>query len=142
MQDHINPTNEQHAPLPSRLEREWKTIEAMISIYCRARHRRQNGLCHECSELLQYARHRLHCCPFQEEKPTCGNCLVHCYKPRMREKVREVMRFSGPRMIYRHPLMALRHLLDGRRKAPQPSRSKNSTGKTATPDTAQRRTGQ
>jgi len=141
MQDPINLTNEQHDLPHARLESERKTIEAMIGIYCRARHRPKNGLCPECSELLRYASHRLHSCPFQEEKPTCGNCLVHCYKPRMREKVREVMRFSGPRMLFHHPLMALRHLLDSRRKAPQLNR-RNSAGKAATPSADPRRTGQ
>ena len=33
----------------------------------------------------------------------------------MREEVREVMRHSGPRMLRRHPLLAVAHLLDGRR---------------------------
>jgi hypothetical protein len=26
--------------------------------------------------------------------------------------------YSGPRMTYRHPVMAMQHLLDGRRKEP------------------------
>jgi hypothetical protein len=42
---------------------------------------------------------------------------VHCYKPAMREQIRVVMRYSGPRMAQRHPLLAAAHLLD-RRKAP------------------------
>jgi hypothetical protein len=34
----------------------------------------------------------------------------------MREKIREVMRFSGPRMIFHHPIMAIRHLIECRRE--------------------------
>lgn len=100
----------------SRLHNEFKTIKAMIKIYCRSKHHSDVSLCRECEELLGYAKKRLLYCPFQDNKPTCGNCLVHCYKSAMKDKVIEVMRFSGPRMIYKHPLMALRHLLDSRRK--------------------------
>jgi hypothetical protein len=97
----------------------------MINIYCRAHHGRppQAGLCSDCRELLDYAGKRLDNCPFQEGKPTCGNCRVHCYSPRFREQIRTVMRFAGPRMLWSHPLMALRHLIDGRRKAMEYSRN-------------------
>ena len=93
-------------------------MAAMVRIYCKAHHDERSGrgeLCRECSELLDYARMRLERCPFGAEKPTCAKCSVHCYKPAMRERIRAVMRYAGPRMIPRHPVLALRHLLDGRR---------------------------
>ena len=101
-----------------RIEREAETIAAMIAIYCRDHHQAGEGLCPECSDLLEYARKRLKFCPFQEGKTTCGKCPVHCYKTGMREKIRLVMRYVGPRMLFHHPFMALRHTLDGRRKIP------------------------
>ena len=103
-----------------RLRRELRTIEAMIAIRCAALHGgRRSRLCAECAELDAYARLRLDRCPFGPEKPTCANCQVHCYRPEMRERVREVMRFAGPRMLARHPWLALMHLLvDERRPAP------------------------
>ena len=68
---------------------------------------------------------RLERCPFGEQKPTCANCLVHCYKADMRERMREVMRFAGPRMLRRHPILALWHVLDGFREPQElPSRKK------------------
>lgn len=89
----------------------------MIGIYCHDTHGVKKGaLCGECQELLEYARLRLRHCPFQERKTTCGNCQRHCYKPAMREKIRNIMRYSGPRMIWHHPLMAIRHMIDGLRK--------------------------
>ena len=106
------------------MDREAKTIGFMIDIYCRDRHCRDrhgahDALCPECAELRDYALARLDKCPFQESKSTCANCAVHCYKPDMRQRVREVMRYSGPRMMWRHPILALAHLLiDGRRAAP------------------------
>lgn len=87
----------------------------MMSIYCRDHHGTASTLCAECRDLLDYADCRLDRCPFGEEKTTCVNCSVHCYKPSMRDRVREVMRYAGPRMLLRHPVLAVRHMLDGRR---------------------------
>lgn len=102
-----------------RMKRERKTVEVMIRYYCKKKHSEKEGLCGECTELMEYAFKRLHECPFQENKTTCAKCSVHCYKPSMREKVREVMRYSGPKMIYKHPYLAIRHLIDRRRKEPK-----------------------
>jgi len=101
-----------------RLDREDATVEAMIPVYCRDRHETRDALCADCVELLDYARKRLDKCPYQENKPTCANCPVHCYAPKMGERIKAVMRYAGPRMLFRHPILALRHLLDGFRKAP------------------------
>ena len=97
-----------------RMRREHETIAAMISIYCRGHHEKAGGeLCGPCTALLAYANHRLDRCPFQDNKTTCARCAVHCYEPGMREKVRTVMKYAGPRMIHRHPILALFHFLDG-----------------------------
>jgi len=101
-----------------RMDREARTVEAMIRIYCRGQHGCADELCAGCQELLDYARQRLHWCPFQEGKTTCARCPVHCYQPAMRERIRAVMRYAGPRMLRRHPVLTLFHLLDGRRKEP------------------------
>lgn len=89
----------------------------MISDYCRS-HYQNKKLCSECTELKDYALERLNTCPFQEGKTTCAKCPVHCYKQEMRDRIKTVMRYAGPRMTYRHPILALRHLLDGRREMP------------------------
>lgn len=107
-----------------RIPREAKTVESMIRIYCRDLHGKGGQLCEGCEELLQYARARLNKCPFQEGKTTCAHCKVHCYRPDRRELIKTVMRYSGPRMTYRHPLLALRHFLDGFRKSPKQRRGK------------------
>ena len=100
------------------MTRENQTVEAMIRLYCRGRHGGAGQLCAECAELLAYARERLARCPFQEGKTTCVRCPVHCYRPEMRAKIRAVMRYAGPRMLYRHPILALRHLMDSLRRKP------------------------
>lgn len=102
----------------ARTAREKKTIEAMIGLYCRSRHGSEPGPCPECADLLCYAMLRLEKCPYQGDKPVCTDCPIHCYKPEMRERIRSVMRYSGPRLILRHPVLALLHLVDARRKVP------------------------
>jgi hypothetical protein len=102
-----------------RRAREFKTVAIMLRMYCRAHHRPTDApLCRDCTELGNYARRRIERCVFGDDKPTCANCTVHCYKAVMRERVRQVMRWAGPRMLWRHPVLAVWHLLDGRRPAP------------------------
>lgn len=93
-----------------RIEWEKATVRHMIELWCLKKHKKQE-LCEECRELLTYATARLDKCKFGERKTKCHKCPVHCYRPDMREKIREVMRFSGPRMILYHPLEALRYII-------------------------------
>jgi hypothetical protein len=95
-----------------RLSRERHTIRVMSEIYCKGRHGTARELCAECRELFDYAMQRIDKCPFQDDKPTCAKCPIHCYKPAMRERVRRMMRYSGPRMLIYHPALALLHYRD------------------------------
>ena len=104
-------------PTTPRLLRELETIEAMTRIYC-ADHHRTPEPCDECQALMTYAAKRLAVCTFGEEKPVCAKCQVHCHGKAMREKVREVMRYAGPRMVWRHPWLAVMHVVDKRYAAP------------------------
>ena len=100
-----------------RRAREQRMLEAMMALYC-THHYFARAMCTECAELAGYSQRRLERCVFGDAKPTCANCVVHCYKPDMRERIRVMMRWSGPRMMLRHPVLAIRHVLDGRRPAP------------------------
>ena len=100
-----------------RIKREKKTIEAMVGLYCRKKHGGK-AVCTDCRTLLDYALSRLDNCPFREKKSACVDCLVHCYREPERTRVREIMRFSGPKMLGRHPYLAITHLVDGKRKKP------------------------
>ena len=94
----------------SRIEQEKQTVEQMIRLYCRKKEGNET-LCPQCREVLEYAHARLSRCPFGEKKGTCRLCTIHCYKPEMRERMREIMRWAGPRMLLYHPVAAIRHLL-------------------------------
>ena len=95
----------------TRIEQEKKTVRQMVEIYCHGKKHVSKGLCEECSTLLDYAYQRLDHCKFGENKPTCKKCPIHCYKPDMKEKMREAMRYAGPRMMWYHPVAAIRHLI-------------------------------
>ncbi len=102
-----------------RRARELTIIEAMVRLYCRGHdHPNRAPLCADCAELLEYATRRLERCVFGDAKPTCANCTVHCYSAQMREQIRVVMKWAGPRMPLRHPVLSILHMLDGHRPAP------------------------
>jgi len=95
--------------------KERKVLAIMIGLYCRGCHGPEKALCPDCEELLAYACMKLDICPFDQEKPDCSDCHIHCYEDAMRERIRQVMRYAGPRMIFYHPLLAINHVL--RRRA-------------------------
>ena len=102
----------------ARRARALKTIEAMVRLYCRGHDHAGAPLCPECAGLLHYAARRLERCVFGDAKPNCAACVVHCYRADMREKIRAVMRWAGPRMLFRHPILTLSHMLAERRPVP------------------------
>jgi len=99
--------------MKSRIDKDKSIVEDMIKIYCKGnRHsENKNMLCHDCSELLNYAIKKLDKCPFENEKMFCSKCKVHCYDTNEREQIKGVMRYSGPRMIFYHPVTTMRHIL-------------------------------
>ena len=105
---------------------EAELVSQMIALWCRAHHdgaepaagaaqvklnRRAICLCPACAELRDYARARIERCPRMETKTFCSACPTHCYRPEMRERIREVMRWSGPRMLLHRPVPAIRHAI-------------------------------
>ncbi len=103
------PFGEAYFKAMGKIEKEKRTIEKMITIYCQAKHGSKGQLCKECESLLNYALRKLEKCPFGEDKPPCKKCKIHCYSEEKREKIREVMKFSGPRMLIINPLEWIRH---------------------------------
>ena len=64
-------------------------------------------LCEECRRLLLHAVSKRAICPY-DPKPSCKKCDTHCYAPGYREKIREVMRYSGMRLIMKGRLGLIR----------------------------------
>lgn len=98
--------------LTKRHIREKNTVVAMIRLYCHAHHHTENTLCLDCQSLVNYSYTRIAYCLYKEDKPACSQCPVHCYKPDMRDRIKQVMRYSGPKMIFRHPIKAFWHFID------------------------------
>lgn len=97
------------------LSTEKRTINALMKIYCRDHHGIP-ALCIECAGLLDYAYKRIDHCTYGINKPACNKCPVHCYAPVKRDKVKEVMRYSGKKMPLRHPYLSLVHMMKAFRK--------------------------
>lgn len=103
--------------IQKKREREKKMVSLMIRIYCNGKHgTKRNALCEDCRRLEEYARLRSDKCPFMETKTFCSNCRVHCYKPDMRQQIKEVMRYAGPRMLLYNPVAAIRHVIESKRE--------------------------
>ncbi len=92
------------------ISKEKSTVEKMIYLYCKLNHH-QKDLCSECSEIKEYAINSLDSCPLKENKPSCKNCTIHCYSEEKKQKIKEIMRFSGPRMLRYHPMDFFKHFL-------------------------------
>ena len=97
--------------IETKRQKEKDTVALMIEIYCK-KHHKSKHLCQECQQLKDYAFTRSDKCPFMETKSFCSNCKVHCYRPDMQQKIREVMAYSGPRMLFYHPVMAIKHVIE------------------------------
>ncbi len=93
-----------------RIELEKKVFPKMAEIYCHGNHgTKGKELCPDCQELCKYALNRLDHCRWGDDKTFCSQCPCHCYRPDMRERVKELMRYSGPRMALYHPILCAAH---------------------------------
>ncbi len=120
-----------------------RLLADFTAMYCRGRHRGRPrspltsagtelgvyrghvpAVCEECAELLRYGERRRVFCP-KHPKPFCSHCDTHCYRPEMRERMRDVMRYAGPRSLFtRHAADGVRHVLEGlrmKKKTTRPS---------------------
>jgi hypothetical protein len=95
-----------------KLKREKKTVKLMIEIFCQDNHLAGQRLCPECEHLYEYSITRIANCLYAAEKSVCVKCNIHCYRTDMQDKIRKVMRFSGPKMISKHPFLTILHFLD------------------------------
>jgi len=112
----------------TRIEIEKETITQMIVIYCKGHHkeewkkkkrelqmnensyRKNCCLCEQCFELHEYSMERLANCKFANEKKFCSQCTIKCYHPKYKDKIKEVMKYSGPRILSHHPVLVIKHM--------------------------------
>lgn len=103
-----------------RRAREERVISQMVALYCAGNHdaasRTERACCGEpvcpaCKAVDAYAVLRTARCRQMHAKTSCEKCPHHCYRLQEREQIRQVMRYAGPRMLTKHPIAAIRHLL-------------------------------
>lgn len=99
-------------PFQKRIKREQKTIFCMIKVFCNKHHKTKNALCEKCQELYNYAEKRIAKCPLRKNKPVCADCTIKCYSAEYKEKIKKIMRYSGPRILLHNPYFAIMHIVD------------------------------
>lgn len=92
--------------MTKKRQKEQKIINLMIDLYTRV-HDDIDG-----DELKKYSANRISKCPRIVEKTFCSTCKIHCYNKEYREQIKRVMRYSGPRMLLHHPILAINHALN------------------------------
>ncbi len=116
--------------LDGKKSKDIRVLSNFISIFCRENHQAEAKgvfpikdtrllhslddkdlvLCQDCRKLLEHGIAKLLLCPY-DPKPMCKKCVTHCYAPGYRERVREVMRFSGLYLIKHGRLDLMIHYL-------------------------------
>lgn len=86
-------------------------VKKMIYIYCRKNHKYKNEVCPECRDLILYSYSKVDNCPHMKSKTFCSACNTSCYRENYKEKIKMVMRFSGPRMLFHNPVLTIKHLI-------------------------------
>lgn len=69
----------------------------------------ERSLCPECAAFLAYATARRLKCPLEAEKPSCKHCRTHCYAKPQLAKVKEIMAYSGRKLMLRGRLDYIWH---------------------------------
>lgn len=95
-----------------KIEKEKKIVALMISMYSQGVDKKKLEDNEECLNLLRYAELRLSKCPFKDNKKFCSHCKIHCYQKEYREKMKKVMRYAGPRMLFKHPILLFKHFFE------------------------------
>ncbi|MBQ9066024.1 MAG: nitrous oxide-stimulated promoter family protein [Clostridia bacterium] len=109
----MTPEEKETLRVEKKRENEKQTVTEMIRIYCHGNHHEREdrkGLCPSCQELADYAVLRTEKCPRMAVKTFCSKCPIHCYRKDMEERITEVMRYAGPRILFHHPVLAMYHL--------------------------------
>jgi hypothetical protein len=94
-----------------KINSEKNIVKMMILYYCKKKHFSKNDLCCDCEKLIEYSWLKLDKCPYGENKPACSKCEIHCYSAPMRKKIKDIMRYSGPRTIYIYPAVSIKHFI-------------------------------
>lgn len=103
--------------LSGKLAVELNTIVVLTKIYCQAHH--EASLCEDCQALIDHAQQKLDRCVYGQDKPACKNCPIHCYKPERRQQAQLIMRYAGPKMLFKHPVLAIIHFIKNTKTFPK-----------------------
>lgn len=98
-----------------KIYKEKEVVDLMIDIYYKKKIKKDISKRAEKEDLKKYCAYRLSLCPFKDKKTFCSNCKIHCYDKVHKELIKEVMRYSGPRMLLYHPIIAIKHVIESKK---------------------------
>lgn len=100
--------------LSKQQKKDIRLIGKFVEVYCSGKHGAverspftlpenlgERKICSKCAEFMEYAVTKRLKCPLEAEKPSCKHCRIHCYGVNQRKKVREIMGYSGRRLMMR-----------------------------------------
>ena len=102
--------------MADRITRETESLLKMVEIFCNGHHGFDGELCDDCRDLSENAMACVSLCPYGAGKPVCGRCPTNCFPDGNYARIKTVMRYAGPKMLYKHPLLTAIHLFDAMRK--------------------------
>ena len=91
--------------LDGKRSKDLRVLAHFVAVYCREHHGGEEKVSFPMSHL------RLRDALGDREPVLCADCETQCYAPGYRERVREVMRFSGVYLVRRGRLDLLAHYL-------------------------------
>lgn len=91
--------------IKKKRRKEKEIVSLMIHLYCQ-KHKDINEF-----ELKDYALMKIERCPMMATKTFCSQCSIHCYQKEKQKQIKKVMRYSGKRMLFYHPLLTMKHFL-------------------------------
>lgn len=96
-----------------RRQKKHDIVVQMVDIYCSGNKHKldENGKCADCDLLLRYSKSRTDRCPYINETLFCSNCPTPCYRPDMKERMRDLMKYAGPRLFFKRPFTVIWHMI-------------------------------
>jgi len=99
--------------IKNTVPKEKETIRKTFGVYCHSHHKTNDGkaLCPKCTALLATVMLKMQRCPYGITKPICERCDIPCFGTKQTAEFRAIMQGSQRRMLFKHPIMTLKHKL-------------------------------
>ncbi len=99
-------------PIKNNVPKEKQHIKKSFLAYCHKNHgTNDDKLCPKCTALLASVMVKMNKCMYGVTKPICDRCDKSCFGAAQTKEFLKIMKSSSRFMMFRHPIMALKHKL-------------------------------